>query len=176
MKASPFIAALLATVFAVSALADAPQPGDPAPDFKLKGSDGKEYALADFAGKQAVVIAWFPKAFTRGCTAECKNMKEEGEAIRKYDVAYFTASVDNAEDNTKFAESLGLDFPILSDPSKETAKAYGVVHEGRPVAERWTFYIGTDGKVKAVDQKVNAAQHAKDIVKQLEQLGVKKKS
>ena len=61
-----------------------PKPGDAAPDFKLKGSDGKEYALADFAGKKAVVIAWFPKAFTRGCTAECKNMKEEGEAIRKY--------------------------------------------------------------------------------------------
>ena len=176
MKLPTLVAVLLATVFAVSAFADAPKPGDAAPDFKLKGSDGKEYALADFAGKKAVVIAWFPKAFTRGCTAECKNMKEEGEAIRKYDVAYFTASVDNVEDNTKFAESLGLDFPILSDPTKETAKAYGVVHEGRPVAERWTFYIGPDGKVKAVDQKVNAAQHAKDIVKQLEELGVKKKS
>ena len=58
--------------------------------------------------------------------------------------------------------------PILSDPTKKTAEAYGVVHEGRPVAERWTFYIGPDGVVKAVDQKVNTKEHAKDIAKQLE--------
>ncbi len=145
------------------------------PSSRCMGSDGKEYSLSQFKGKQPVVIAWFPKAFTRGCTAECKNMKEEGEAIREFDVAYFTASVDNAEDNTKFAESLGLDFPILSDPSKDTAKAYGVVHEGRPVAERWTFYIGPNGKILAVDQEVKAAQHGEDIAKKLEELGVKKK-
>ena len=52
--------------------------GDAAPDFKLQGSDGKTYSLADFKGKQAVVIAWFPKAFTGGCTAECKHLKAEG--------------------------------------------------------------------------------------------------
>jgi peroxiredoxin Q/BCP len=156
------------------AFADPPKVGDAAPDFKLMASDGKEYSLSQLKGKP-VVIAWFPKAFTRGCTAECKNMKERGEVLRKFDVAYFTASVDKNEDNTKFAESLSLDFPILSDPTKETAKAYGVVHEGRPVAERWTFYIGADGKVLAVDQAVQAAQHGDDIAKKLEELGVKKK-
>ncbi|MEX2111538.1 MAG: redoxin domain-containing protein, partial [Pirellulales bacterium] len=148
---------------------------DAAPDFTLKASDGKEYSLSQFKGKKPVVIAWFPKAFTRGCTAECKNMKERGDAIREFDVAYFTASVDNVADNTKFAESLDLDFPILSDPSKETAMAYGVVHEGRPVAERWTFYIGPDGKILEVDQQVNSAQHGEDIAKKLAELGVKKK-
>ena len=91
-----------------------PAVGDKAPDFKLQGSDGKEYALSQFAGKQAVVIAWFPKAFTGGCTAECKSMKENGEAIRKFDVAYFTASVDEPMKNADFAKSLELDFPILS--------------------------------------------------------------
>ena len=78
--------------------------GDRAPDFKLPGSDGKTYSLKDFAGKKAVVIAWFPKAFTGGCTAECKSMKEDGEAIRKFDAAYFTASVDTPAENKKFAE------------------------------------------------------------------------
>ncbi|HEX3725565.1 MAG TPA: redoxin domain-containing protein, partial [Pirellulales bacterium] len=62
--------------------------GDPAPDFTLRGSDGKDYSLAQFAGKQAVVVAWFPKAFTGGCTAECKSMKETGDEIRKFKAAY----------------------------------------------------------------------------------------
>jgi peroxiredoxin Q/BCP len=172
---------LLAMVAVVSlavttiARADTPKVGDKAPDFKLKGSDGKEYSLSQFAGKKAVVIAWFPKAFTGGCTAQCKSMKEDGAAIRQFDVAYFTASVDDVQKNTDFAKSLNLDYPILSDPGKKTAEAYGVVHEGRPVAERWTFYIGPDGVVKAIDQKVNTKEHAKDIAKQLEALGVAKK-
>ena len=70
MKFFAIIAALV-VLSPLSARADAPNVGDKAPDFKLQGSDGKEYALADFAGKQAVVVAWFPKAFTGGCTAEC---------------------------------------------------------------------------------------------------------
>ena len=95
------------------------------------GSDGKDYSLADYKGKSAVVLAWFPKAFTAGCTAECKSLRENGQAIRTCKVAYFTISTDDAETNRKFAESLNLDYPILSDPGKHVAKAYGVVHEGR---------------------------------------------
>jgi thioredoxin-dependent peroxiredoxin len=166
---------LLLAAMTHAAWAAPPKVGDKAPDFKLQGSDGQEYSLAQFAGKQAVVIAWFPKAFTGGCTAECKSMRESGDEIRKYDVAYFTASVDEPGKNKDFAKSLELDFPILSDPSKKTAEAYGVVHEGRPVAERWTFYIGSDGLIKAIDQKVNTKEHGKDMAQQLEALGVKKK-
>ena len=157
------------------AQAASPEVGEKAPDFKLQASDGKEYSLSDFAGKKAVVIAWFPKAFTRGCTAECKNMRENGKAIKAYDVAYFTASVDDNDTNTKFAKSLDLDFPILSDPTKRTAEAYGVVHEGRPVAERWTFYIGPDGVIKAIDKMVDTKGAAAEMAAVLEELGVKKK-
>jgi hypothetical protein len=82
--------------------------GDDAPPFSLKGSDGKTYSLKDYAGKQAVVLAWFPKAFTGGCTRECKNFQSEGSAIKKLDAAYFTASVDTPEENTRFAKSLGV--------------------------------------------------------------------
>jgi len=149
--------------------------GDVAPDFELPGSDGKTYRLSDFKGKQAVVIAWFPKAFTGGCTKECKSFRDQGEAIRKYDVAYFTASVDPPEKNKKFAESLELDYPILSDPGKSTAKAYGVVNQTRKFPYRWTYYIGKDGKILHIDQKVNAAQHGQDLVEKLEELGVEKK-
>jgi len=172
MKTFFAIIALLAV--AAPAFA-APEVGDKAPEFKLKASDGQEYSLADFAGKQPVVIAWFPKAFTRGCTAECKNMRENGQAIRAYDAAYFAASVDDNDKNTAFAKSLDLDFPILSDPGKQTAEAYGVVHEGRPVAERWTFYIGPDGVIKAIDKMVNTKGAAQEMADMLDELGVPKK-
>ena len=101
--------------------------GDKAPDFTLPGSDGKTYHLADFHGKQAVVLAWFPKAFTPGCTAECKSFRASGDALRKFEAAYFTASRDTAEKNRKFAESLAVDYPILSDPAGDVAGAYGVI-------------------------------------------------
>jgi len=149
--------------------------GDEAPNFELKGSDGKTYRLSDFKGKKPVVIAWFPKAFTGGCTKECKALKEQGDEIRKYDVAYFTASVDDAEQNKKFAESLNVDYPILSDPTKETAKAYGVLNE-RGMANRWTFYIDKNGKIAHIDQKVNTETHGKDIAAQLHTLGVTAKA
>jgi peroxiredoxin Q/BCP len=174
MKSFALSIALVAA-FPLAARADAPAVGDKAPDFKLQGSDGKEYSLADFAGKKAVVVAWFPKAFTGGCTAECKDMRASGEELRKFEVAYFTASVDEPQKNTDFAKSLDLDFPILSDPTKKTAETYGVVHAGRPVAERWTFYIGSDGKIKAVDKMVNTKEAGKDMAKKLEELGVPKK-
>ena len=79
------------------------------------------------------------------------------------------------ETNTKFAKSLELDYPILSDPEKTVAKAYGVVHEGRDVPERWTFYVGTDGKLLMVDKNVKVGSHGADIVKQLKELGVASK-
>ncbi len=167
-------AALALSSFSALAAAE-PAVGDKAPDFKLQGSDGKEYSLSDFAGKQAVVIAWFPKAFTGGCTAECKDMKKNGDAIRKFDVAYFAASVDEPQKNADFAKSLELDFPILSDPSKKTATVYGVVHAGRPVAERWTFYIDKSGTIQAVDKMVKAPQHGADMAEKLQSLGVAKK-
>jgi peroxiredoxin Q/BCP len=149
--------------------------GDPAPDFSLMGSDGKMHSLKDYAGKQTVVIAWFPKAFTGGCTAECKSMHEHGDAIKAYDVAYFTASVDDAETNKKFAESLSVDYPILSDPDKSVAKAYGVLMPEYGVANRWTFYIGPDGKIVAIDTKVKPATAAEDVAAQLSTLKTPKR-
>jgi len=149
--------------------------GDPAPEFSMMGTDGKMHSLKDYVGKQTLVIAWFPKAFTGGCTAECKSMHEHGSAIRAYDVAYFTASVDDAETNKKFAESLKLDYPILSDPDKSVARAYGVLMPEYGVANRWAFYIGTDGKILAIDHKVKPASAAEDVAAQLEALKIPKR-
>jgi peroxiredoxin Q/BCP len=147
--------------------------GDPAPDFSLQGSDGKMWKLSELHGK-TVVLAWFPKAFTSGCTMECKSLKQSGDAIRAFDVKYFAVSVDEAEQNKKFAESLELDFPVLSDPGKGTATSYGVLNPNG-LAKRWTFYIGPDGKISYVDTEINTATAAADIVTRLAALGVAKK-
>src|SRR5687767_15372308 len=72
--------------------------GDPAPNFKLQGTDGKTSQQSDFKGKKSVVVAWLPKAFTTGCTIECKSLAENCDKSRKYDVAYFMASTDPLED------------------------------------------------------------------------------
>jgi peroxiredoxin Q/BCP len=128
--------------------------GDKAPDFSLPGSDGKTHTLADFKGKKGVVLAWFPKAFTGGCTAECKSLRENSAELKPLKVAYFTASVDTPEENKRFAESLDLDYPILSDPTKKVAEAYGVLNPTRGVAVRWTFYIDKNGVIKEIDKGV----------------------
>ena len=90
-------------------------------------------------------------------------------------MAYFAASVDTPEDNKKFAESLGLDFPILSDPGKKVASAYGVVTPERQVAFRWTFYIGTDGKILHIEKQVSPATAGQDLVAKLSELGIARK-
>ena len=87
-------------------------------------------------------------------------------------MAYFTLSVDSAETNKRFAQSLGVDYPILSDPEKVVARAYGVVHGIRLWPERWTFYIGKDGKILYVDKKIKAQTAAEDVAKKLKELGI----
>lgn len=151
--------------------------GDPAPAFSLPGTDGKTHALAAYKGKY-VVLAWYPKAFTGGCTRECRSIRDASDMIKKYDVAYFMASVDDAETNRKFAEQEQVNFPFLSDPEKKTALAYGVVSEPNPgFAKRWTFYIGPDGKIAYIDKDVqpNVDNAGKILAERLETLGAKKK-
>jgi len=174
-------AAFVASIVAASALtaalaAQAPagvtlKAGDQAPDFTLKASDGKTYSLADYRGKKPVVIAWFPKAFTQGCTLECKSLAANGDRLRKYDVAYFMASVDTLDDNTRFGQSEKADFPLLSDADKSVATRYGVLAQ-RGYANRWTFYIDKNGRISYIDRAVNPETSAEDIISRLGQLKV----
>jgi peroxiredoxin Q/BCP len=169
---------LVASLFALAGVVNAAEEvkvGDVAPEFEMVGSDGKTYKLSDFKGKSAVVVAWYPRAFTGGCTAECKAFKEQGGSIREYNVAYFTASNDKADYNKKFAESLGVDYPILSDPENKAATAYGVLKPDGKAANRWTFYIGKDGKILHIDKAVKTGSHGTDVAAKLGELGVEKK-
>ena len=124
--------------------------GDQAPNFKLQATDGKTYQLSDFKGKQAIVLAWFPAAFTRGCTIECKSLAENGDKIKMYDVSYFMASVDPIEKNTEFAKAKSVtlgqganqqivekkeaDFPLLERPDEGNRES--VRRAQRPAAPR----------------------------------------
>ncbi len=191
---------LVATLAAGAVLAQGPAPavptvvkvGDMAPDFSLQGTDGKTHKLSDYRGKQAVVIAWFPKAFTQGCTIECKSLAENGDKIKQYDVTYFMASTDTIEDNTTFAKATSVtlqgrggtstvlekkeaDFPMLADPTKEVAAKYGVLMANGQLANRWTFYIDKTGKIAAIVTQVNPATSAEDMVTKLGELNVAKK-
>jgi thioredoxin-dependent peroxiredoxin len=176
MRSAMVVAAMLMMAAAGGAQTPAAElkVGDQAPDFSLQASDGKTYKLSDFKGKQAVVLAWFPKAFTQGCTIECKSLAEHGDMIKKYNVKYFMASVDPIEGeqgNKAFAAAHNADFPLLSDPDKKTAEAYGVLNP-KGMANRWTFYIGKDGKVLAIEKLVKPPTSAEDMAAKLGELKV----
>lgn len=163
-----------AAVLTAPALWGELEAGDIAPDFALEGTDGATWRLSELLGEDgvaAVVLAWFPKAYTRGCTIECKSLAENGHLLRAFNARYFMASTDPIEDNIGFATANKADFPLLSDPTKATAAAYGVLTE-RGFAARHTFYIGKGRVILAVDRAVKPATSAEDMAATLAVLNV----
>jgi peroxiredoxin Q/BCP len=147
------------------------RPGDPAPDFELPGSDGRTYRLSEFRGREAVVVAWFPKAFTAGCLAECASLHASRDALGMFGARYFAVSTDAPLVNRQFAQSLGIEYPILSDPEGAVARAYGVLGaSGFPA--RWTFYVARDGRIAAIDKRVRPSTHGRDVAAMLRALNV----
>ena len=101
---------------------------------------------------------------------QCKALRDSAQEIQQFDVAYFMASVDTLEDNTAFANEHDANFPILADPEKEMTAAYGVLSE-RGFANRWTFYIGSDGTILKIDRETNPATAGRDLTRTMEELG-----
>ena len=166
---------LVMLLFSVSSHLMSLDIGDKAPGFTLEATDGKTYSLDQFLNKEAVVIAWYPKAFTSGCTIECKSLALNGHLLKDLEVAYFMASVDPIEENIKFALDNDADFPLLSDPTKETAKAYDVL-AFYGVPNRHTIYISKKGEIMYVDTQVNPETSAEDMAAKLVELGVQKRT
>ena len=148
--------------------------GQRAPDFALQGSDGKSYSLADFVGKRGFVLAWFPKAFTSGCTAELEDLRDNAAAIDAYDAAVFMVSLDPPDKNAEFAKSVDAKQVLLSDVDGSVASAFGVGGLGT-YAKRWTFYVDKDGVVRAIDTEVATDTAGADIARKLGELGFPKK-
>ena len=140
------------------------QVGDKAPSFDLPGTDGRSHALPlpNNANTPWTVLAWFPKAYTSGCTIECRSLAQNGHLIKKFNVRYFMLSVDPIETNTAFAADEDADFPLLSDATSEIAEKYGVLSP-RGYAKRQTFYVDPDGTIQAIDRKVNPKTSAEDM-------------
>ena len=145
-------AALLLPSLGCAALATGhrPDPGEEAPPVSLESTAGARVNLADYRGKQTVVLAFFPKAFTGGCTKEMKGWGEAFEKLGAADAKIFGVSTDDLETQRKFAASLTLPFALLADPGGTAAKAWGVYTPGVGLAARTTFVIGADGKVLKV--------------------------
>lgn len=164
-----------ALVLLVAAAAHALEVGQKAPDFALQGSDGKTYRLADFTGKQGFVLAWFPKAFTPGCTAELGSLRDGADAIAAYDASVFMVSLDPPDKNAEFAKSQDAKHVLLSDADGSVAAAFGVAESGDLFPERWTFYVDKDGVVREIDREVATGSAGADIARKLGELGFPKK-
>ena len=122
--------------------------GDEAPAFALPASTGKTISLAEFKGKKKVVLAFFPKAFTGGCTKEMSGLRDHKAQFDDASAQVLGVSLDSLETQTKFADSLKLPFPLVADKGGKTARAYGV--KGRLWACRTTFVIDEDSRITAI--------------------------
>lgn len=140
--------------------------GENAPGFSLLGSDGKKHRLDEFKGK-VLVLYFYPKDDTPGCTSEAKCLNSSIGEIRKRGAEVVGVSADSIESHKKFAFKHGLDFLLLSDPEKEVIKEYdaygnrGIFGEG---TLRKTFVIDRKGRVIKVFEKVNAGNHDKEVL------------
>lgn len=141
-----------------------------APEFSLKGTDGKTYVLSEFKGKQPVVIAWFPKAFTRNCTEECRQLRSKKEELQKLGVVFLAASCDHPRANQSFVENLELNFPVLSDPKGNVATKFGIYNSTKKVARRTTFFVSKDGIVVGRATDFNVANHGNEVLKKVKEL------
>jgi thioredoxin-dependent peroxiredoxin len=143
--------------------------GDKAPDIQVQTDAGETFRLSDLAGKR-VVLYFYPKADTPGCTIEACEFRDEGKAFAKKDVAIVGVSPDKTTAQAKFKTKYGLPFTLLADDGKSVAQAYGVWKEknmyGKKVMgiERTTFLIGADGRIEKIWPKVKAKGHAAAVL------------
>ena len=144
--------------------------GDVAPDFSLLDERGLPVSLKDFHGKKIVVLYFYPKDFTPGCTAEACSFRDNYSSYEEKDAVVIGVSLDSVESHSRFSERNNLPFAILSDKSKEVAKAYGVLGIGGFLVKRMTFIIGKDGKITHVFPKVDVKQHSEEVLKALDEL------
>jgi peroxiredoxin Q/BCP len=136
--------------------------GDPAPDFKLPDADGKIYSLSNYRSKSPVVIYFYPKADTPGCTKQACGIRDEWRKFEEAGIPVFGISVDSQEDLKKFRDKYSLNFPLLSDEGKEVTKAYGVLNL-LGFASRVTFIVDKDGKIAHIIDKVDVNTHAREV-------------
>jgi peroxiredoxin Q/BCP len=175
MKKALFLSICIAVVvfFNVNGIAagDIPSAGVKAPEFSLVSNEGKSTSLADYHGKW-VVLYFYPKDFTGGCTLEAHNFQRDLEKYQKKNVVILGVSVDTTESHKSFCAKEGLNFKLLSDPDAKVSTEYGSVmqYNGNQLSARNTFIIDPSGKVAKVFVKVNPSVHSDEVLASLLEL------
>lgn len=152
-----------------------PQEGKAAPAFTLPANNGKKVSLKDFKEKQQVVLYFYPKDNTPGCTKEACSFKDNIKKLEGKDAIVLGVSRDSVDSHIKFVEKFGLPFLLLSDEKEEICKKYDVIKEknmyGKKVIgiERSTFVIGKDGKIKKIFRKVKVDGHTDQVLAALDE-------
>ena len=157
MKIKFLLAALLlstATLFAAM-----PKAGDPAPAFSGENQAGKTVSLADFSGKKTVLLYFYPKDFTGGCTKEACGFRDRMGDLQTNNVEVIGVSFDTAASHLEFIKQYHLNFTLLADTDGKIAEAYDVKMPIMKMAKRVSFLIGTDGKIIHVTNAGDPAKH-----------------
>jgi peroxiredoxin Q/BCP len=149
--------------------------GDKAPAFKLKNQDGETISLSDLKGKP-VVLYFYPKDDTSGCTKEACNFRDEFPRFGKIKAEIIGVSADSVESHKKFAEKYKLPFNLLSDEKKEVVEKYGVWQEKSMYGRKYmgivrtTFIIDGQGKIRKIFEKVKVDEHNQEVMEALKEL------
>jgi peroxiredoxin Q/BCP len=165
---------LLVSLMVVTMLAvagDPPEVGKPAPEFKLKSNEGKEVTLKEYRNKW-VVLYFYPKDFTSGCTIEAKNFQRDLAMYEKANAVILGVSVDTAESHQSFCTKEGLSFKLLADTDTTVSTSYGSVRDfnGNKLSARNTFIIDPKGNVAKVFMAVSPAKHSEEVLAALAEL------
>ena len=154
-----------------SAMSELPSVGSAAPTFKLTTNEGKEASLSDFKGKW-VVLYFYPKDFTSGCTLEAHNFQRDLEKYTAANAVILGVSVDDAESHKSFCTKEGLNFKLLADVGAKVSEQYGSVmdYNGSKYSARNTFIIDPKGNVVKVFEKVKPAGHSEEVLAALADL------
>ena len=155
----------------VSAVNEVPAVGSAAPAFTLTSNEGKQINLSDFKSKW-VVLYFYPKDFTQGCTIEARNFQRD---LAKYEAAnavILGVSVDTADSHKEFCAKEGLNFKLLADTDAKTSTQYGSVmeYQGNKLSARNTFIIDPNGKIAKVFEKVKVQAHSEEVLAALAEL------
>jgi thioredoxin-dependent peroxiredoxin len=148
---------------------EAPSAGQPAPGFTLNSQDGAPVRLSDFRGKW-VVLYFYPRDMTAGCTIEAHNFERDLAKYGKANAAVLGVSVDSVESHQQFCAKESLTFKLLSDPSHEVTAKYGSLSGSTAMAARNTFLIDPRGVVRKVYTKVNPSPHSEEVLAALAEL------
>jgi peroxiredoxin Q/BCP len=152
-------------------MSDTLKVGDEAPSIEAETYGGEKIKLSDYRGDKTIALYFYPKDYTGGCTKEACSLRDGMSDLEKLGVQVLGVSTDSVKSHEGFKEKHSLNFPLLSDRSKDIIKSYGVVSDSGS-ARRETFLIDKTGVIRYIWMKVNVAEHSGEIAEKVKELGL----